>query len=118
MSRPAITQGDFASSTPRAFCVAIDHRLGRDVAPAEVFGQRPPDELPVDARVERLEWNGLHAGRLLREREARPRRRRQSAVADVRRRLKVAGGRPERLERRRQHGSLDDGLGRLLAPMP
>ena len=40
--------------------LSVDDRLGRDIAPAEVFGERAPDQITLQASVERLEGNRLH----------------------------------------------------------
>src|SRR5690606_23122028 len=41
--------------------IAIDGRLGGDIAPAEILGQRAADQLAVDAWIQRLEGHALHA---------------------------------------------------------
>ena len=44
------TQSDLARITPRPRSVGVDRRLGRDVAPAEVLGERAADDLAVERR--------------------------------------------------------------------
>ena len=48
---------------PRPRDVGGDRRLGRDVAPPEILGERAADDLAIDRRIERLEGNGPHSGR-------------------------------------------------------
>ena len=74
-----MTQRDFARSTPRAFCSRSTVAFGRDVAPAEVLGERAAHELAIRLRVERLERHALFtrrgfgvAGALVVERQLRP----------------------------------------------
>ena len=49
-SRPARRSRDLARNTPRARCRRIDRRLGRDVAPAEILGERAADDLAIERR--------------------------------------------------------------------
>ena len=62
-SSPAITQADLARMTPRARRSTVDRRFGRDVAPAEIFGQRAADGLAIERGIERLERHRLHRAR-------------------------------------------------------
>ena len=52
--------------TPRALQRGGDGRLGRDVAPAEILGERAADGLAIERRIERRERHRLHAAPLLR----------------------------------------------------
>ena len=67
MSRPAITHWHLARMTPARAERGIDRRLGRDVAPAEILGQRAADRVrgraPARAaRTAPTSWLRLRTG--------------------------------------------------------